>query len=263
MEYYFFSNAIAGETSLDRLANSLGGKAILPHIISNIPSMMQSGKLVIGYSGGCLYPSVVLSGWCMGSSPFSGALWVVYGVFTLQWCSLGSVWGLHPSVVLSGWCMWSPPFSGTLWVVYGVFTLQWCSLGGVWGLHSSVGLSGWCMGSPPFSGALCVVYGVSTLQWYSLGGVWGLHSSVVLSEWCMGSPPFSEVLTSLGDVCPSYSIYLWHSDHTPFCNPTLLCRGLALSPCSTHGNLCHWRGVWQTDAAHFGRSGDGSLAILS
>lgn len=36
------SNAIAGETSLDRLANALGGKAILPHIIANIPQMFQS-----------------------------------------------------------------------------------------------------------------------------------------------------------------------------------------------------------------------------
>ena len=39
------SNAIAGETSLDRLANALGGKAVLPHIIANIPQMLQSGKL--------------------------------------------------------------------------------------------------------------------------------------------------------------------------------------------------------------------------
>ena len=43
--YTCYSNAIAGETSLDRLANALGGKAILPHIISNIPSMLQSGEL--------------------------------------------------------------------------------------------------------------------------------------------------------------------------------------------------------------------------
>ena len=38
------SNAVAGETSLDRLANALGGKAVLPHIISNIPQMLQSGQ---------------------------------------------------------------------------------------------------------------------------------------------------------------------------------------------------------------------------
>ena len=40
------SNAIAGETSLDRLANALGGKVILPHIIRNITSMLQSGLCV-------------------------------------------------------------------------------------------------------------------------------------------------------------------------------------------------------------------------
>lgn len=36
------SNAIAGETSLDRFANALGGKCVLPHVITNIPNMMQS-----------------------------------------------------------------------------------------------------------------------------------------------------------------------------------------------------------------------------
>ena len=35
-----------GETSLDRLAIGLGGKAILPHVISNIPQMLQAGKLL-------------------------------------------------------------------------------------------------------------------------------------------------------------------------------------------------------------------------
>ena len=38
------SNAVAGETSLDRLANALGGKAVLPHIIANVPRMLQSGE---------------------------------------------------------------------------------------------------------------------------------------------------------------------------------------------------------------------------
>ena len=38
------SNAVAGETSLDRLANALGGKAVLPHIIANVPTMLQSGE---------------------------------------------------------------------------------------------------------------------------------------------------------------------------------------------------------------------------
>ncbi|XP_065887453.1 importin-5-like isoform X2 [Dysidea avara] len=36
------SNAVVGETSLDRLAIGLGGKAILPHVITNIPPMLQS-----------------------------------------------------------------------------------------------------------------------------------------------------------------------------------------------------------------------------
>lgn len=39
------STAIAGETALDRLANALGGKAILPHIIRTIPQMLVSGEL--------------------------------------------------------------------------------------------------------------------------------------------------------------------------------------------------------------------------
>ena len=38
------STAIAGETALDRLANALGGKAILPHIIRTIPQMLTSSK---------------------------------------------------------------------------------------------------------------------------------------------------------------------------------------------------------------------------
>ena len=43
------SNAIAGETSLDRLANALGGKSVLPHIISSIPGMLQSGVCIYMY----------------------------------------------------------------------------------------------------------------------------------------------------------------------------------------------------------------------
>ena len=35
------SNSIAGESGLDRLACALGGKAILPHILSNVPTMLQ------------------------------------------------------------------------------------------------------------------------------------------------------------------------------------------------------------------------------
>ena len=35
------TNAIAGESGLDRLACALGGKAILPHILTNVPAMLQ------------------------------------------------------------------------------------------------------------------------------------------------------------------------------------------------------------------------------
>ncbi|XP_070538592.1 importin-5-like [Ptychodera flava] len=36
------SNAIAGESALDRFACGIGGKTILPHIIANIPQMLQN-----------------------------------------------------------------------------------------------------------------------------------------------------------------------------------------------------------------------------
>ncbi|KAL3846795.1 hypothetical protein ACJMK2_017751 [Sinanodonta woodiana] len=36
------SNAVTGESALDRLACALGGKTILPHIIANIPPMLQN-----------------------------------------------------------------------------------------------------------------------------------------------------------------------------------------------------------------------------
>ena len=42
---FLTSTAIAGETALDRLANALGGKAILPHIIRTIPQMLVSREL--------------------------------------------------------------------------------------------------------------------------------------------------------------------------------------------------------------------------
>ena len=42
-----YSNAVVGETSLDRLAIGLGGKAILPHVIHNIPQMLQAGGQLI------------------------------------------------------------------------------------------------------------------------------------------------------------------------------------------------------------------------
>ena len=49
--FYFFidlfnvfvdSNSVAGESSLDRLACGLGGKAVLPHIIVTVPQMLQN-----------------------------------------------------------------------------------------------------------------------------------------------------------------------------------------------------------------------------
>ena len=44
--YRTHSNAIAGETALDRLANALGGKFILPHIIQLLPNMLMSSELL-------------------------------------------------------------------------------------------------------------------------------------------------------------------------------------------------------------------------
>eukprot|EP00731_Ephydatia_muelleri_P030232 Em0021g755a len=41
-------NSITGETSLDRLANALGGRAILPHIISSVPQLLQSRHMIEG-----------------------------------------------------------------------------------------------------------------------------------------------------------------------------------------------------------------------
>lgn len=38
------SNAISGESALDRLACGLGGKTMLPHIIANIPQMLVNSK---------------------------------------------------------------------------------------------------------------------------------------------------------------------------------------------------------------------------
>ena len=42
-----YSMTVSGETALDRLANALGGKAVLPHIISIIPKMLTSGNPMI------------------------------------------------------------------------------------------------------------------------------------------------------------------------------------------------------------------------
>ena len=41
------SNAVAGESGLDRLACALGGKSMLPHILSNVPSMLQVGASLL------------------------------------------------------------------------------------------------------------------------------------------------------------------------------------------------------------------------
>ena len=38
------SNAVAGESSLDRFACGIGGKAILPHIIATVPQLLQNCK---------------------------------------------------------------------------------------------------------------------------------------------------------------------------------------------------------------------------
>ena len=42
--FLYYSMTVSGETALDRLANALGGKAVLPHIISIIPKMLTSGN---------------------------------------------------------------------------------------------------------------------------------------------------------------------------------------------------------------------------
>jgi len=41
-----YSNPIAGESALDRLACGLGGKTMLPHITTNIPQMLQNSALI-------------------------------------------------------------------------------------------------------------------------------------------------------------------------------------------------------------------------
>ena len=40
------SNPAIGENAIDRLACALGGKCILPLIMQNVPSMLQSGKIL-------------------------------------------------------------------------------------------------------------------------------------------------------------------------------------------------------------------------
>lgn len=38
------SNPITGESAMDRLAVALGGKTMLPHILSNVNNMLAHGK---------------------------------------------------------------------------------------------------------------------------------------------------------------------------------------------------------------------------
>lgn len=41
------SNAIASESALDRMACALGGKTMLPHILSNVPQMLQNSQYLL------------------------------------------------------------------------------------------------------------------------------------------------------------------------------------------------------------------------
>ena len=40
------SNAVAGESALDRFACGIGGKTMLPHITAAIPKMLQNGNFM-------------------------------------------------------------------------------------------------------------------------------------------------------------------------------------------------------------------------
>lgn len=40
------TNAVAGESALDRFACGVGGKTMLPHIIEQIPSFLQNRKFL-------------------------------------------------------------------------------------------------------------------------------------------------------------------------------------------------------------------------
>lgn len=46
---FLSSNAVVGESALDRLACGLGGKTVLQHITTNVPPMLANRK-----SRGCL-----------------------------------------------------------------------------------------------------------------------------------------------------------------------------------------------------------------
>ena len=39
------TNPVAGENAIDRIACALGGKTILPHIMTSVPPMLQHGQL--------------------------------------------------------------------------------------------------------------------------------------------------------------------------------------------------------------------------
>ena len=43
----YCSNAIAGESALDRLACALGGKTMLPEILKKLPELMQHSKFIM------------------------------------------------------------------------------------------------------------------------------------------------------------------------------------------------------------------------
>lgn len=40
--FSIYSNNVIAESSIDRLACGLGGKIVLPHVISNIPAMLSN-----------------------------------------------------------------------------------------------------------------------------------------------------------------------------------------------------------------------------
>lgn len=64
-----FSNCVAGESALDRLCCALTGKTMLPHVLANVPQMLQNSE----YDKSCqscnsslklLGITIVISGTC-------------------------------------------------------------------------------------------------------------------------------------------------------------------------------------------------------
>lgn len=45
------TNPVAGENAIDRIACALGGKTVLPHIMSTVPPMLQNGESLVRYTG--------------------------------------------------------------------------------------------------------------------------------------------------------------------------------------------------------------------